>query len=213
VLSAVIDRERERMAYALHDGLTQTVTGAILELEGLQRRIEEDPEGAVATLERSKEEIRKALAELRSVLFDLSRGAEERLPVEPLMRYVDDVVKRWRLPARVAVEGDLSRVPSRTLGVAYVVIREALANAAKHAAGTNVTVSLSATSHELRVTVGDAGRGFTRAEEEAARQAHHFGLDMLRRRVREVGGTLTVDSRPGRGTRVIAKLPTREVAS
>jgi signal transduction histidine kinase len=213
-VTTLLDRERTRMAYALHDGLTQTVAGAILELEALAKRIERDPDEALAVLENSKTEIRKALGELRGMLFDLAPPSEgHAASSEPLTAYVDDVVKRWRLPARVAVEGDLSAVPAKVLSVAYVVIREALANAAKHAAGRNVTVTLSAGHDDLTVIVGDGGRGFTQQDELAAREANHIGLDMLRRRVGEVGGKLRVESRPGKGTRVIAQLPIDEVAS
>jgi signal transduction histidine kinase len=213
-VSSLLDRERTRMAYALHDGLTQTVAGAILELEALAKRIERDPAEALTVLDGSKAEIRKALGELRAMLFDLAPQPEEQKTAsESLTTYVEDVVKRWRLPARVAVEGDLGAVPSRVLSVAYVVIREALANAAKHAAGRNVTVTLSAGRDDLTVIVGDGGRGFTHQDEVAAREANHIGLDMLRRRVGEVGGKLRVESRPGKGTRVIAQLPIDEVAS
>jgi signal transduction histidine kinase len=213
-VTTMVDRERTRMAYALHDGLTQTVAGAVLELEALAKHVERDPAGAIVALDGSKMEIRRALGELRGMLFDLSRASDEDAkPPEPLTQYVEDVVKRWRLPARVAVEGDLSAVPRRVLSVAYVVIRETLANAAKHADGRNVTVTLSATDQDLVVTVGDGGRGFTPRDELAARETKHIGLDMLRRRVDEVGGTLQVDSRPGKGTRVIARLPIHGVAS
>lgn len=212
-LSTIIDRESARMAYALHDGLTQTVAGAVLELEALRRRVERDPAEALAQLDSSKREIRRALAELRSMLFDLSRGEDDRGAAEPLTGYIEDVVRRWKLPARVAVEGELARVPSRTLSVAYVVIREALANAAKHGPSANVTVSLAASDHELTVAVSDGGPGFTASEELAARSEHHYGLDMLRRRVHEAGGTLRIDSRPGAGTRVTARLPFGPVAS
>jgi signal transduction histidine kinase len=147
------------------------------------------------------------------MLFDLTPPEEEPEAQEPLTRYVQDVVKRWRLPARVAVEGDLNGVPGRVLSVAYVVIREALANAAKHADGRGVTVTLSAGDRDLMVVVGDGGRGFTEADELAAREAHHVGLDLLRRRVGEVGGQLRIESRPGKGTRVIARLPMHGVAS
>ena len=214
VVSTLLDRERTRMAYALHDGLTQTVAGAVLELEALHKRVQENPVEALATLQDSKTEIRRALGEIRAILFDLQRPIEDAPKAsEPLTRYIEDVVKRWRLPARVAVEGDLSEVPARVLSVAYVVIREALANAAKHASHSNVTVQLSAGEHDLTVTVGDAGQGFTRRDEELARRENHIGLEMLRRRVGEIGGNLEIESRPGDGTRVVAKLPLAEAAS
>jgi signal transduction histidine kinase len=212
--TTLFDRERARLAYALHDGLTQTVAGAVLELVALSGRVESDPAAAVATIDGSKAEIRRSLADLRSMLFELQRQpVEEEQPVEPLMRYVDDVMKRWRVPARISIEGDLSGVPARILAVAYVVIREGLANAAKHAGGRNVTVELLASPADLTVTVSDRGRGFSGGDELAARQAHHFGLQMLRKRVADVGGTLSVDSRLGAGTRVIAELPYVEVTT
>jgi two-component system sensor kinase len=146
------------------------------------------------------------------MLFNLSRDGESEQH-GPLTESITDVARRWRLPARVAVEGDLSTVPGRVLSVAYVVIREALTNAAKHAASNNVTVSLSAGVDDLTVIVGDGGKGFTRRDVQAAREAKHVGLAMLRRRVAEIGGRLQVESRPGKGTRVIAELPLRRTAS
>jgi signal transduction histidine kinase len=206
--TTLFDQERARLAYALHDDLTQTVTGAVLELEALRKRIERDPKEAMDVLETSKTEIRRALAELRATLFELSRTTEQiEQQSAPLTLYVEDVVKRWRLPARVAVEGSLDNVPPRILSVAYTVIREALANAAKHSATTNVTVTITADARDLTVMVGDSGRGFTPQEERAARQDNHFGLSMLRRRVNEVGGEIQIESKPGKGTRVIAQLP------
>jgi signal transduction histidine kinase len=213
-VSSLVERERSRIAYALHDGLTQAVAGSVLELEALRRRIERDPGDAVDTLETSKAEIRRSLADLRAMLADLLRP-EDAIdgPTEPLASYLEDVVKRWRLPARTSVQGDLSTVPAPVLSVAYVVLRETLANAAKHAPGTSVSVELAAGPTELTVVVADSGRGFTPQEELEAREGHHFGLQMLRHRVSEVGGVLQVQSRPGSGTRVVAHLPLHEVAS
>jgi signal transduction histidine kinase len=210
--STLFDRERARLAYALHDGLTQTVAGAVLELEALAASVERDPAAAVSTIERSKSEIRRSLADLRGMLFELQQHTEEEeQPVEPLMRYVEDVIRRWRVPARISVEGDLGGVPARILSVAYVVIREGLANAAKHAGGRHVAVELVASTEQLTVGIVDRGPGFSGQEELAAREAHHFGLQMLRKRVADAGGMLSVDSRPGAGTRVSAQLPYAEV--
>ena len=119
---------------------------------------------------------------------------------------------RCERPAETAVQLEwyVDDVPARVLSVAYVVIREALANAAKYAGAGKVSVSLSAIGGELSVSVFDGGRGFTSEDERAAREAHHFGLVMLRRRVREAGGRLVVESTPGRGTEVLARIPIRE---
>jgi signal transduction histidine kinase len=206
-------RKRDRIASALHDDVIQSVTSVLLELEALPRRFERDPREALATLEESKNEIRRSLTNLRSLLFELSGTRSTERPGQPLARSVEDVVKRWRLPATVTVEGNVDDVPPQVLSVAYVVIREALANVAKHASAGKVTVTVAANGGDLAVIVADGGKGFTSRDEQAAREAHHFGLDMLRRRVREVGGELVIDSTIGTGTRVMARLPFQEVAS
>ena len=190
-VTTMVGRERDRIAFALHDGLTQTVTGAVLELEALARRIERDPGEAVGTLDASKREIRRALAEIRAMLMDLSDGGEQSpRSAERLWREVDDVVRRWRLPARIKVEGEI------LFGLIMVL-----------------TVTLTAGPTDLTVTVGDQGGGFTRSDESSTGDSQHFGLDWLRRRVREAGGRLYVHPRPGKGTRVVARFPLQEAAS
>jgi signal transduction histidine kinase len=215
-VSARLDRERAEMAYALHDGVLQTVTGAVLELEGLQRGIERDPAAAISILEDAKRQIRRALGELRAMLVQLTEhgggGAVGRR--SSFTRLVHDLAHRWRLPPpRVRVEGDLGAVPERIVSVGYVVVREALANAAKHSTGRGIKVTVRVQGSELLVSVSDTGPGFTSSDEEAARREHHLGLQMLRDRVGDVGGRLLIESQPGRGTRVRARLPIPEEAS
>jgi len=188
-------RERNRWAYEIHDGVTQAVTTSVLELEALTHKIQRDPREAIETLSLSKTEIRKALSELRGILFELSKErSNEPRHDEPLTKYVQDVVRRWRLPKPL-------------LGAAYVVIRESLANAAKHASAGNVSVWVNATEDEMSVEVADTGQGFNAGHPRTDTGERHFGLEMMRQRVAEAGGTLDVDSAPGRGTRVTARLP------
>lgn len=210
-VDSMLTRERTRWADEIHDGLTQAVTTAVLELEAMERQIANDPRRAIRSLSATKAEIRGALADLRTLLFDLQReDPPDSSTAEPLTKYVNDVVKRWRLPARVSIEGDLREVPKPLLGAAYVVIREGLANAAKHAAASKVSVWVNARPEEMTVEVADAGRGFDVGEKTSdGGPSHHFGLGMMHRRVSEVGGTLDIKSEPGRGTRIVARLPIR----
>jgi signal transduction histidine kinase len=196
-------RERTRWAYAIHDGLTQVVTAAVLDLEWLARRIEVRPEEAIATLNECASELRKALAEIRCMLASLS--PEEPVPAEPFEQIVRGVLERWQLPASWSIEGDLDAVPRPVLDAASSVIRESVANAAKHSASAEVAVRVQASSDEVEVDVEDHGCGFRPSEAEAS--AEHIGLEMMRRLVAEVRGTLDIESAPGRGTRVVARLP------
>jgi signal transduction histidine kinase len=193
--------ERTRWAMTIHDGLTQSVTSAILELQVLRHRIETDPAAAIAAIQDVEDEIRHDLSDIREVLFQLQEG---RLPDDqPFAAFVRDLVDRWKLPARVTIEGDLDAVPPAVLDTAHSVIGEALANAAKHSGSKDVTVRVVTGADELRVEVIDRGRGIAAVTDDDP----HFGLRLLRTRVHEIQGSIDVESTPGHGVRVIAVLP------
>lgn len=201
-----IERDRARLAYAIHDGLTQVVTASILELEYHARRVDATPEEAVTALTEAAVELRRALEEIRGVLASLSaQGGGSTQPLEELIQIVMD---RWQLPASYSVEGDLTDVPKPVLEVAMSVIRESVANAAKHAASNEIAVTVRASRTCLEVNVEDKGRGFQPSE--TGIHAGHLGLEMMRRRVAELDGSLEIESSPGKGTRVVARLPVPE---
>ena len=205
--SRAADGERTRLAFALHDGLTQVVTASVLELDWLARQAEMRPEQAAEALHSAAEALRTALEEIRGVLATLTplEPADASLPIEDLLR---SVVERWQLPVTWSIEGDLSAVPARVLEATASVIREGVANVAKHADSRDVEVCVRATRRAVEVTVEDHGRGFQ--ESDTGSGAGHLGLEMMAHRVDEVHGTLDVESTPGHGTRVVARLPVSE---
>lgn len=193
--------ERTRWAMTIHDGLTQSVTSAILELQALRHRIEAAPADAVEMLEEIEDSIRHDLSDIREVLFQLDEG---RLHDDPSFgTFVRELVDRWKLPARVTIEGDIDSVPDAVLDAAQGVVGEALANAAKHSGSKDVAVRVIAGRGELRIEVEDRGHGIAAVTDDDP----HFGLRLLQTRVHEIGGSIEVESTPGRGVRVIAVLP------
>jgi signal transduction histidine kinase len=201
-----IERERTRLAYAIHDGLTQVVTASILELEWHARQAEIAPEEAAEALNTAATELRNSLGEIRAVLASLSsHGGGSPESLEELIR---GVIERWQLPATWSVEGDLGSVPRPLLDVASSVIRESVANAAKHAGSNRVDVQVRASATDVEVLIEDRGCGFQPAS--TGLHAGHLGLEMMRRRVAELNGTLDIQSSPGKGTRVVARLPVPE---
>jgi two-component system, NarL family, sensor histidine kinase DevS len=198
--------DRARLAYAIHDGLTQVVTASVLELEALAHRVEIQPAEASEALRQAVRELRRALEEIRGVLANLTPTDPGKVqPIEDLLK---SVLERWQLPATWSVEGDLAEVPASVMEAASSVIREGIANAAKHADADEVAVRVLASDRSVDVSVEDHGRGFESSKNEPV--AGHLGLDMLRRRVADVHGTLDVQSAPGKGTRVVARLPVAE---
>jgi signal transduction histidine kinase len=195
----MLQQERDRWAYEIHDGLTQTVAAAILQVEMLAHRVHRDPASAAEDLAETASEMRSAMADIRSILFSLSAGDQDPEPPTELLRScVDEVAARWKLDASLDIHGDLLTVPRSVMAIALVVIHESLTNAAKHA-GSPVSVRVEADPSGLRVLVADEGPGL-------GENAKRFGMRMMERRVHEAGGSLDVLSSDA-GTYISATFP------
>jgi signal transduction histidine kinase len=197
--------ERTRWAMQIHDGLTQSVTSAVLELQTLRARIEHDPEGAIAALAHVEREIRDDLRRIRELLFEMTN--EDPPAAEPaLAALVRDLGVRWHFPVTVEVDGELEASSEDVLEAVYAIVSEALANAAKHSGAPVAHVRVAVTDGEVRVEIEDRGRGIASVKDGDP----HFGVDIMRTRAEALGGWLDIGSTPGRGTTVIAVLPVGE---
>lgn len=201
-VESLLLEERTRWAMQIHDGLTQSVTSAVLEIQTLRHRIEADPEGAIAALKEVEDEIRDDLRRIRELLFEMT--TPDACGAEPtLAALVRDCVERWNFPATVETEGNLEGIPDDVLEAAYAIVTEGLANAAKHSGAPDAHVSVRLAGGLLRVVVEDRGRGVAAVPDHDP----HFGVRNMRTRAEAIGGSLDVDSTPGRGTVVVAVLP------
>ena len=186
--------ERTRWAMQIHDGLTQSVTSAVLELQTLRHRIETDPVGAAEALEEIELQIRDDLRRIRELLFEMT--SEDPPATEPaLAALVRDLGVRWHFPVMVEVGGDLEGIDEPVLEAVYAIVSEALANAAKHSGAPEAHVRVTATATEIRVEIEDRGRGIVAVKDDDP----HFGVPIMRARAEKLGGSLDVGSTPGRG--------------
>jgi signal transduction histidine kinase len=141
-----------------------------------------------------------ALAETLDELRDLARGVHPAILVEAgLGSALRGLAQRSALPVRLQVHAD-GRLPAESEATAYYVVSEAFANAVKHASASAVDVRVDAAEGILTVQVGDDGVG-------GADASRGSGLTGIRDRVEAVGGTLAVQSPPGSGTVLTARLP------
>jgi signal transduction histidine kinase len=192
----------------IHDGLTQSVTSAVLEIQTLRHRIESEPDEAVAALKEIENAIRIDLRQIRDVLFALQEGQEGTLSEHseaPLAAFVNDLANRWKLSAVVSIEGGLDQVPEPVLEAAHGILAEALANVARHAGTDVVAVRIRTASDDLFIEVEDRGRGIPIVA--VTDRDQHFGLQMMRARAEDTGGSFDIRSTPGSGTLVAAVLP------
>jgi signal transduction histidine kinase len=201
-VESVMLAERTRWAMHVHDGLTQSVTSAVLEIQTLRHRIEVDPQAAIETLAEVEAAIRADLREIRTLLFELQEGGD--LPAGPSFAgFISELVDRWHIPARVSVEGDVEDAPGDVLETAHGIVAEALANAAKHSGAPEVAIRVRTGAGELRIEVEDRGSGIVVTSDEDP----HFGMRHMRERAERLGGTVEIESTPGAGTKVVAVLP------
>jgi signal transduction histidine kinase len=154
-----------------------------------------DPE-LESLLESASKEAREALGDLR----ELARGIHPAVLTEAGLRgAVQALIERAPVATTLSAVPP-ERFPARVEATAYFVVSEALANVAKHAAARTAAVTIVRAPGVLIVLVSDDGMG-------GASHEHGSGLRGLADRVASVGGTLRVDSPPGRGTRIEAEIP------
>ena len=187
------DAERRRLERDLHDGAQQRLVAIGMSLRLAQQRADAaDPMQGV--LSGAVRDLQAAVAELRRLACGIRpSGLDEGLPAA-----VRGLVRASPVPVDVRVTTE--PVPEAVASTAYYVAAEALTNALKHAEPGSVAVDIARVDGELRVVVTDDGPG-------GATVNAGSGLAGLRDRVLATGGALTVDSSPGRGTRVEARLP------
>jgi signal transduction histidine kinase len=200
---AGILEERQRMAREIHDTVAQGLTGIITQLQAAEQR-HEVPEPWRRPFEAVKQLARESLTEARRSV-DALRPAP--LETARLADALGDAVERWSalhtLPARVTTTGTPRPLPAEAEFALLRTAQEALANIAKHANATRVGVTLSYLEHEVALDVLDDGNGF----ETAGTGTGGFGLTIMRQRVEAHSGTLQIESEPGAGTGISARIP------
>jgi signal transduction histidine kinase len=203
----VILEERERIGMDLHDGVIQSIyaVGLMLdhaqyllkngEVEPVEERIQEAIDGLNTTIK----DIRNYILDLRPSRL---QGKDLRTALRVLTHeFQVNTLAEVNLKYANEVNGKLAEETSTT---AFLIIQEALANAAKHAAATQLRINVGLEDKLLILDVEDNGMGFEMAETE---QRLGHGLLNMRMRAHAVGGQLEVNSVPGKGTRVIAYIP------
>ncbi|HWI65634.1 MAG TPA: GAF domain-containing sensor histidine kinase [Symbiobacteriaceae bacterium] len=201
---ASVLEERNRLARELHDSVTQVLFSLTLNLEAAGGLLEKKPEKAATLITRSGEMAAEALAEMRSLIFELRPSAlQEKGLAMALTNHINLFRRRSGLEVSLQLEGE-ERLPPDEEFCLYRVAQEALTNASKHAKARHVSVSYSVQPDLATLVVDDDGVGF---DPSAGRRSHSFGMVGMKERLVAVGGTLHVRSQPGHGTRIEARIP------
>ena len=192
------DRERQRVALDLHDGLQHQLVVLRMQAGALRDRCRDDRD-----LAESCEELAGSIDQI----LDQVRSTGHRLfpsilRDRGLAAALHSLAARSEIPVEVILDPDpLPRAEEDVEVAAYFIIAEAVTNALRHAAATTITVAATLRDDHLRLEVSDDGRGFEVSEHLGNGTVH------LRDRATALGGRLHLRSEPGQGTRVTAHLP------
>ncbi|MFB6610369.1 sensor histidine kinase [Agromyces sp. NPDC056379] len=210
-LVAVQDDERRRLERDLHDGIQQDVVAQIAGLRLARNRLQRG-ELTAAELEELQDQARETLTDLR----ELARGIHPPvLSDNGLVAAVESGVARFPIPLTVEANERLraERFPDDVETTAYYVVREALANTAKHANATHASVGLARSDGHLRIAISDDGCGIGPAASDPSiagsgrASVSHGGLANIRDRVAALRGTVHVSPNEPSGTVVLVELP------
>jgi two-component system, NarL family, sensor histidine kinase UhpB len=202
------EEERKRIARELHDGTAQTLAALRVRLRIV--RSLEDGEARSQLLERISEDLGEATEELRRIAQGLRPPALDMLglaaAIESCARSVGETTGLVLDTELQPVDAMLT--PEAELAL-YRIVQEALSNVARHARAATVRVRLTRTGPSVCAVVEDDGRGF---EVAAELTTGGLGLYGMQERAAYVGGSVEIDSAPGRGSRVRATIPVMETA-
>lgn len=205
-LVAAQDDERRRLERDLHDGIQQDVVAQIAGLRLARNRLQRG-ELTAPELVALQEQARDTLRELR----ELARGIHPPvLSDNGLVAAVESGVARYPIPLEVSADAALraTRFSDDIETTAYYVVREALANTAKHANATHASVGLARSDGHLRIAISDDGCGMGEVPgSTGATPMSHGGLANIRDRVAALRGTVRVGPNDPSGTTLVVELP------
>ena len=201
--SLAVLEERQRLARELHDSVSQALYGIALGARTARTLLDRDPARIAAPIDYVLNLAEAGLTEMRALIFELR---PESLATEGLGAALSKMADAIRVRHHLGVDLDLCDELDAPLPVKealYRIAQEATNNAIKHAHARRLALRLADEDGAVLLEVRDDGAGFDPGGDFGG----HFGLTSMRERAGRLGGTLTVESAPGRGTTVRVRLP------
>jgi two-component system, NarL family, sensor histidine kinase DevS len=198
--------ERERFGMDLHDGVIQSIYGVGLEIENARNLLKENPKVSDQKLKDAIEGLNRTIRDIRTYILDLRpRQLRGESLIEGLGRLVSEFRQNSKTEATLAGPKDnLTDMPPINAMALFHICQEALANIAKHANASKVTIDLWTTNDRVLLEVHDNGKGFDLGN---ANKTVGHGLANMQTRMSNVGGDLDIISVIDEGTTILAWVP------
>lgn len=207
-----ITQERQRLAAEIHDSLTQGFISIVTHLEVAEAKLEQHPEALRTDLQGLLNQARKTardnLTAARQMTWALRPDLQQVVPLaESLAKLVNNWAETSDIPVEFSLSGDARQLHPDIETVLVRTAREALNNIQKHAGATQVTVTLTYMDTLVALDMQDNGQGFDPTAYSLIDSEGGFGLKSIQEQVEQLGGELTIESTPGKGTTIAIALP------
>jgi nitrate/nitrite-specific signal transduction histidine kinase len=208
VQELAIMEERARLSREMHDSIGQALAYAGLETDEIARLLEAgEHDQALVKIAEVRKGIRETSEEVRDAILALRTPLphEVELP-KMLAQYLDSFRRQARVDVTLDIRDEAAtRFSPRTALELVRVVQEALSNVRKHSGAVQARVTFEGQDGQAVICIDDDGVGFDMSDVYS--EGQHFGVQVMKERMVALGGSLDIDSRPGQGTRVTAKLP------
>lgn len=203
------EEERKRVARELHDELAQTLSGLLMSLDAAENVLGSELDPVHRQLVRTRDITQQALEQTRHLILDLRPTILDDLGLVPAIRwYAETHLKGAGILISFHSEGDERRLSPEIETALFRIAQEAINNITRHAQATRANINLIWNPDELVITIRDNGRGFDRERVMNRRDGTQgMGLLGMQERATLLGGRLEISSIPGKGTRVVARVP------
>jgi PAS domain S-box-containing protein len=202
------ESERRELARELHDKVGQNLTALGISLNILKAQLSQDEHGQVRSrLDDCLDLIGETTARIRDVMVELRPSVLDDYGLLSALRWFGAQFSS-RTGIQVKVEGDetMERLGVSAENALFRIAQEALTNVAKHAEASQATINLGAEDGYACLEISDNGKGFNKEKTSAERDVGTWGLRAMHERALRAGGRFRIESRIGKGTRVVVEV-------
>ncbi|HTI14579.1 MAG TPA: HAMP domain-containing sensor histidine kinase [Dictyobacter sp.] len=203
------EEERKRVARELHDETSQVLTSLLISLAILEESI--TSQEARKRIADTRQLAHQTLRAIRNLSLDLRPSALDDLGLLPALRwYIKEYQQKFPITVEFQTTGIKERLSAELETVLYRIVQEALTNVARHSGANKVCVILTEKDHTIDASITDNGHGFNvdnLQKKPGVGQVHGWGLVGMHERAQLLGGLLTINSTPKKGTEIRAHIP------
>jgi len=205
----IILEERNRIAREIHDGVAQSLAGAVMKLETAERKYSKMPDDSLRLIKESKEKLRQSLKEVRESIYALRPYPTERIGLQAaIAARINSIQKENSIEILLETRGQEFPLSSMVEKIFFDIFQESVQNALKHSQANKIEILLSFQKEHALLKVKDDGVGFSLFQAMLkARKEPHFGILHMNEAAEKIHASLQVDSREGAGTEIALTVP------